>query len=424
MADFAACPHCRETITVPADAAPDQLFRCPLCQREFLAADARRPEMAAAPPAAELVVGPVDGAKKKLSVEFVSDAAERIKAPPSSVLRRRERKSNWFGQFVGVVGGGVLGLAIGYCILLRIRGAEGDFLQVADRLPQWATGFPVEPAPVPVPDEPPDEPATFNPPPPPVETPPPVADPPPPIDEPAPQIEAPRPELPPNYVGPRQFTWRTSDDLGEALSKANDALGCENCHSTGFVTEAVVTGSREVDGRTIETKSNKRMPCPVCHGMPTGKPTAEIHAALSNLAEVITFVKVDGDDAMLVERRSAAEKLIRRVMGDQELSQKLGRLGAAAWLSTDTVNHGILLTGTVKTTEPLGALYRTQLVLLGSPQNVTIMSWRKPTVKPGDRVTMLGAIVDDPAQQLIGYQGEDKRVAWGGLAVTNEPPRE
>src|SRR5690349_7920121 len=133
MAEIAACPHCGKPITVPPDAAPDDHFLCPICQRGFSAAESKLPPAAIPAPAA-----------KRLAVEFVTDAESRRIAPSSQTLRRRSQPSNWFGQLIGIVGGGVIGLTIGYCILLRIRGPEADFLEIADRLPRWATGFPSE----------------------------------------------------------------------------------------------------------------------------------------------------------------------------------------------------------------------------------------------------------------------------------------
>ncbi len=141
MATIALCPHCRQAITLPIDVIPDQRFLCPLCAAEFAVQDAvdTASELPAAQPATSSSAETTSA--RRLQVEFVSDTAERRAALPSATLRRRSRQSHWLGQLIGIVGGGVIGLSIGYCILLRLRGQEADFLQIADRLPTWATGL-------------------------------------------------------------------------------------------------------------------------------------------------------------------------------------------------------------------------------------------------------------------------------------------
>ncbi len=131
MSGTASCPHCQRTITLPEGVSPEDRFLCPLCQRGFNAGEAV-PVPAAVPV----------NAPQRPKVEYVSDAEARRIAPSSQTLRRRSQPSNWFGQLIGIVGGGFIGLTIGYCILLRIRGADADFLKIADRLPSWATGLP------------------------------------------------------------------------------------------------------------------------------------------------------------------------------------------------------------------------------------------------------------------------------------------
>lgn len=152
MASLASCPHCRQAITLPVDVIPDQRFLCPHCQAEFAVQDAVS--------ARSNVPSPSDSGEpnpgRRLQVEFVSDAAARLQALPSASLRRRSRQTNWLNQWIGIVGGGVMGLSIGYCILLRLRGRDADFLQIADRLPVWATGLPRPADAIETPDAPAD----------------------------------------------------------------------------------------------------------------------------------------------------------------------------------------------------------------------------------------------------------------------------
>jgi hypothetical protein len=170
-----------------------------------------------------------------------------------------------------------------------------------------------------------------------------------------------------------------------------------------------------VDGRKIETKQNKRVPCPVCGGKPGGKPLPEIHAALRELAEVAAYVQADENNAMLTERRAAAARLLRTAVGDADRAQKLGRLGGATWDEPDAAGKGAVLVGTVKSVQDVGKLVHTRLVLLGAPREVIVVAPRRPAFQPGDRVAILANIVDRPAEELVGYEGDAPRVAWGGL---------
>ncbi len=136
MATIAPCPHCRQSITLPIDAIPDQRFQCPLCVEEFAVADALAARDAA-PSATPADTATPSG--KRLQVEFVQHVDQLRQAPSMATLQRRTRKSNWLGQMIGIIGGGVIGLTIGYIILLKLRGPEVDFLHVAPRLPAWAS---------------------------------------------------------------------------------------------------------------------------------------------------------------------------------------------------------------------------------------------------------------------------------------------
>jgi hypothetical protein len=67
-----------------------------------------------------------DGNEASPSFGAISAAAKRRKKEPSAV-----------GTLIGVVGGGVVGTALAYFIVLWIGGPEKDFLELGRKLPKW-----------------------------------------------------------------------------------------------------------------------------------------------------------------------------------------------------------------------------------------------------------------------------------------------
>ncbi len=71
----------------------------------------------------------------------------------------------------------------------------------------------------------------------------------------------------------------------------------------------------------------------------------------------------------------------------------------------------------------MGSLYAMRIVLFGLPKVVVVVSWRpaQPAISQHDRVLILGSIVDNPAENLVGYDGRLPQVVWGGLPVKLPP---
>jgi hypothetical protein len=86
-------------------------------------------------------------------------------------------------------------------------------------------------------------------------------------------------------------------------------------------------------------------------------------------------------------------------------------------------NNGIALVGTVQAAEQVGKLYQAKLKLGDEPDAmvVTVVSARDPELSAGDNVLSLGSIVEQPADQLAGYEGSDPAVVWSGLKMKLAP---
>lgn len=361
--------------------------------------------------------------------------------------RRRSGGVGVIGQFVGIVGGAVLGLAIGYYILLWIRGPEVDFLKIAPKVPRWML--------------PPswsgessrqDEPrpkrrrrwtgaeavdrkrlAISAAPPPGLNT----ASAAPEIEQVASEPEPPRSRVEPDPApartqqpledasletghetpaveGPREFTPTTADELRAALAAVEPLLGCEHCQATGRV---AILGAVS-KGKAAAASRARRGACTVCKGKGLGKITPQAYQALCRLAEVVTFVRLDST----AEDRDALRQGVQRALERVDERSKLdavGRLADQSLHNPRRASRGIMLAGTVRDCEWEGDLYRTRLVLLGNPKLVTVYSARppEPALRVQDRVLILGSIVDQPRDALPRYAGDLPQVVWGGLAL-------
>ena len=162
MAAISQCPKCHAPVSLPQDADPQALVRCPLCDESFLlqaALDIAPPELivlgGSTPVEIDVddvveVAGDIDveaPPEQAAAFDFgteqasadVSFASNLVHDEPDESSRYLDarRPNRLVKQIVGVLLGGLLGLAIGYLALLWIGGPQRDFLQIGERLPAF-----------------------------------------------------------------------------------------------------------------------------------------------------------------------------------------------------------------------------------------------------------------------------------------------
>jgi hypothetical protein len=356
-----------------------------------------------------------------------------------------------FGQFVGMVGGGVIGLALGYYVLLCIGGARADFLDIRDKLPRWLV--PRERGESPSNDDTSELPtrrpreARHD------------------EQERLREIAAPSTQTPksgqrivltggttdpaaPGFddereighagpltpsehtpLGPTQFTAHTPDELAASLESVSGELGCVHCGGTGIVRRMPASGesadskSANSDGQPGSSAAPKpagrRARCGYCDGKPSGKLTLDLFDQLCDVAEIATFTRVEPTQPDWERLRNEAQVILFRIGNDHDKAQIAGRLAGPRLDDSRRLSNGIVLAGTVHDAGEEGSLYRTRLVLFGRPLTVTVMSLHAatPPLAAHDRVIMLGSIIDSPRDNLGGYVGSLPQVVWGGLAL-------
>ncbi len=126
----------------------------------------------------------------------------------------------------------------------------------------------------------------------------------------------------------------------------------------------------------------------------------EFYAAFAHLGEILAFMR-PGE----VNSRELAAAVRELLMSFGRQPKKLVLIGnrGADWLDRpDRPNQGVFLFGTVQQIQPEGRLYATELEL-ASPKkrSVTVVSHLDPQAfyAPGDRILMLGALIEPPAGQ-------------------------
>jgi len=473
MSRISTCAACHGDILIPGSAQPADRMRCPLCNAQFRVQDVLAASIQA-PPEAIIIeqpqsavaaaVGPRLSREQPLA-DF--DVGERA----SSAIARRKGPGP-IGQLIRIFGGGVVGLALGYLGLLRFGGDQYDALKILDKLPPKVTVWLKKPAAAPAADKPqgpqrslkdllnapdtppPAAPATAPPfefpapggaPAPAPSQPPPAATTPPATLTPPPEAAAPPPAAPESAAlesqppdepvaaadaadvavlsqqpGPKQLTLYRATELQAAIADTGPMEGCPTCNSTGFVRRAIVRGVREVKGERVDRTADRKVACETCNGKPPARITPESYVRLCHLAEVTTFVDTkSAPEAELSLLADQVRKLMVTASGDMRSIETMGRLAGYQLDQSDRRENGVVLAGTVSQLSQEGRFFTMQVVLLGIPKKVTVVSSRAPqtAIKEHDRVIILGSIVNDPIENLNGYVGRLPQVVWGGMPV-------
>jgi hypothetical protein len=330
---------------------------------------------------------------------------------------RRKRRSV-FRTLVGTALGALLGLSLGYFILLYALGPEGDLLQVAKYIPsavlpksfhhelapiadagrpsptvQEATAEPANAAPS---EESANIPAGFT-----EESPArpekvtavePAGDDryssePAPLEEPAAapiETEAPITAIPPLPIrGPTI----TVDQLATALEAGKAA-------QTGLVTGDLSDAAfRRAKGASYEK--------------------------LSALAEALTFVDPSSPSIESQDAADGAGRLFREILSDAHTRNEIARI-VSIWInSPHRKNSGIFLAGTISGGQIAGDVYEYKLATeAGGDLTILMHEPLDPSVESSDRpVGIVGTIVENPRDTVTGYQGTAERAIWGARTI-------
>ncbi len=148
-------------------------------------------------------------------------------------------------------------------------------------------------------------------------------------------------------------------------------------------------------------------------------PNAASYLAFAKLGEAVALA-----EQISPEAKDAVHGLLELLGSDSGKTGILAKAGARLLDPGAREGSGVLLVGVVKEIKREGDLYETQLELASGDAPVLLYQDTDPAkvYQAGSDVLVLGAVVEDPANNLIGYDGNAKSVVWSGAAraVTEE----
>ncbi|MFO7908354.1 MAG: hypothetical protein ACQESR_05520 [Planctomycetota bacterium] len=463
----ASCPSCQERVTVPVDATSDSVVRCPFCHEEF----ELRAFLTQLPPALIVLEGgssvepregvetpddrdglssgdpeaflsspePEDGADSLPPFDFTPDSVNDAEERPTGRAAQRGPQKNPTVEACKIIAGALLAIPAAQIILWWFvpTGYKRDLLRLGpsvSRVAPWAVPRQFHAPPSDADD------AQL------------------PVSHPRrnpPRIEQPRAEPRPSNGSalPTPGTTRqeTAEDKKRDESRREEVPGERGVQSEPqsgapvgeddnqqlpttqqptepAPTERVARGVRGVPRYTLEdvraaleTAIQASISWDVDLGPddpPRAELTAQFYEAFARLGEAMTYPPPN--NPQVGELATALKDVLETFKKQPE---KLAMIGnqAAEWLEqSNRSTDGVFLFGTVNKIQRSGQIHETTLELASlEKRTVTVVSRVDPrlTFAPSDRILMLGAIVEHPRRDLLGYEGDGSMVVMGGFPV-------
>jgi hypothetical protein len=108
-------------------------------------------------------------------------------------------------------------------------------------------------------------------------------------------------------------------------------------------------------------------------------------------------------------------KLMSEAAADEKKIVEIGKAGAT-WMGLPQrgEHQGVLLAGTAEQIDKTPSGYTLKLRVHPAKQPVDVLTPNDPGAAEGDRVILIGSVVDRPKENILGYGGDDTPVVWLG----------
>ena len=143
------------------------------------------------------------------------------------------------------------------------------------------------------------------------------------------------------------------------------------------------------------------------------KRSAGLYQALARLGEALTYV--NHQDASVIESLLKVNGLVRSISRD-DAKMKLIRKVAAGWMKAKRPHNGVCLNGVATSIETRGQLYATEITM-ASGGTLTLVGTVNPSThfQMGADILVLGTILENPRQNLDGFEGDEPVVILDGF---------
>jgi hypothetical protein len=364
-----------------------------------------------------------------------------------ATARRRRKGPGLLGHAVGIVGGGFLGLALGYYLLNLIGGERFNFLNIwlpgirhTQKSREPEQGFPPFPQGTnrpsasgtwqalpprtqdshglrPVPHNPRSHTTALG------------------TQQPAPTVQSGSSSDTPgaghpggtgqsptagSSAPPARLPTYTPDELVQALAAARTALVCPRCRGSGRGS-AASSGSSAADAADDSPlMAPPAGPCSECGGQPDRPLTPAVYHKLCLLAEVLTFVS--SDDGRAQQHRDAVQWVFRKATETAPRRAALGRLGQSQLTASDRPSGGIVLLGRIRSYGRHQNFHLMQVDLLHASGAALIVSSARAPYEVGTPVVVAGSLITDPARVFGADRPTHSQVVVGGLSLRVDEP--
>lgn len=470
----ASCPACHEPVTVPIDASPSSLVRCPLCNAEFqlgaflsqlppplIVVQEQRtsPVGESAQPAVPSDSGVLPLDAPKMNGVAASPAADgslpafdftpgSAPAPQSGRAREAARRparppKNMAWEIAKIVGGGLLAIPAAQAILWWCvpRDWQRDLLGIGpaiSRVAPWIVPFQFRDLDAQLePDDANSDEARWNQ-----------------RDDSALTAPPTTPRLaakPNDRTAPRDVPGRAAHKMGgnatpragqepavkvppgepaSAPTRPGDPAASPATEPSGDTSVSPVADQPKTAYQAEDLRVALEQALQASVDWDTSPDQSEEHRAelteafyqaFTRLGEVLFALSRDDPqgEVLLKDLSALLESFARQ-------PKKLAMIGnrGQSWLAQTTrANSGVFLFGTVRATSPFGSLFATELDLAAMQKRVvTVISPGDPLrfYDVGDRILILGKVVPPPADVVAAApQGETPETfVWGSLPVS------